>query len=298
MKGKCIKSFRSQIFTNGNKIDNSKDICECFDSYFTNIGVNLSRNTNNSKDPLSYINSLNNPSFYFTPTNQFEILKTNNNLKITNPVYDDMLPKIIKQISTLIALPLTHIINTSLVTGVVPSKFKIAKVIPIFITGQCHDMCIYRPMSILPSLSKIMEKIIANHLFSFLEKFNILCKYQFGFIPNKNATHAISTLVDYVINSLENNKTPSSIFLDTSKAFDTIDHKILLNKLYMYGIRGITHNWFKNYLSERHQYVSINNCSSSLQKIKCGVPQDSILGPILFLLCINDLPNASNILRF
>ena len=114
----------------------------------------------------------------------------------------------------------------------------------------------------------------------------------------KNTTQAISTLVDYVTNSLENNEIPCSIFLDTSKAFDTIDHKIQLNKLYMYGIQGITHNWFKNYLSERYQYVSINNCSSSLQNIKCGVPQGSISGPILFLLYSNDLPTASNILRF
>ena len=154
-------------------MNNNKDICECFNSYFTNIGVNLSKNTNNSKDPLSYINSLKNPSFYFTPTNQFEIIKTINNLKITSPGYNDIHPKI-KQISTFIALPLTHIINASLVTGVVPSKFKIAKVIPIFKAGQCDDMYNYRPISILPSLSKIMEKIIANRLFYFLEKINIL----------------------------------------------------------------------------------------------------------------------------
>ena len=133
---------------------------------------------------------------------------------------------------------------------------------PIIKAGQCDDMYNYRPMSILSSLSKIMEKIIANRLFSFLEKFNIFYKYQLGFIPNKITTHAISTLVDNVINSLENNEIPYSIFLDTSKAFDTIYHKIQVNKHYMYGIRGITHNWFKNYLSERYQYVSINNCSS------------------------------------
>ena len=141
-------------------------------------------------------------------------------------------------------MPLTHIINTSLVSGVVPSRFKIAKVIQIFSAGQCDDMYNYRPISILPSLSKVMEKIIANRLFFLGEKFNILCIYQFGFIPNKNTTLAISTLVDYVINSLENNEIPCSIFLDTSKALDTIDHKIQLNKLYMFGIRGITHNWF------------------------------------------------------
>ena len=236
-----------------NHIDNNKDICEWLNSYFTNIGVNLSRDANNSIDPISHINSLNNPSFYFTPTNQFEILWTINNLKITCPGNDDMHPKIIKQISTFIALRLTRIINTSLVTGVVPSKFKIAKAMPIFRTGQCDDMHNYRPISILPSLSQIIEKIIVNRFFFLLQKFNILYKYQLRFIPNKNTTRAISTLVDYVINSLEKHEIPCSIFLDTSKAFHTIDHKILLNKLYMYGIRRITHNWFKNYLSERYQ---------------------------------------------
>ena len=145
---------------------------------------------------------------------------------------------------------------------------------------------------------KSWNEIIANRLFSFLEKCNIPYKYQFGFIPNINTTHTISTLFDYVINSLENNQIPCSMFLDNSKAFDTIDHKIILNKLYKYCIQGKTQNRFKNKLSEHNQYVSINNCSSSLHKIKCGIPQGTILGPIHFLLYINDLPNASNILRF
>ena len=118
--------------------------------------VQAYQGTLNSKDALNYISSLNNPSFYFAPTKQFEISKTINNLKITSSGYDDRHTKIIKQISTFIALPLTHIINTSLVTGVVPSKFKIAKVVPIIKNGQHDDMCNYRPISILPSLSKIM----------------------------------------------------------------------------------------------------------------------------------------------
>ena len=160
---------------------------------------------------------------------------TINNLRITSPGNDNIHPKITKQISTFIALPLTHIINTSLVTGVVPSKSKIAKAMPIFEAGQCDDMYNYRPMTILPRLSKIMERSLPAVCFLFWKNL-IFFKNANSDLFLKNTTHTISTLVDYVINYLENNEIPCSIFLDTSKAFDTIDHKILLNKLYMYGI--------------------------------------------------------------
>ena len=198
----------------------------------------------------------------------------------------------------IIAMPLSHIMNCSLISGIVPSKLKIAKVIPIFKNGHREDMYNYRPISVLPCFSKIFKKIIANRLLSFLLKYNILYDHQFGFIPGKSTTHAILSLVDYLINSFEDNKLTCGIFLDISKAFDTIDHNILLSKVYKYGIRGNTLIWFMNYLSNRYQFVSINNASSSFLRIESGVPQGSILGQILFILYINDLPRVSTKLKF
>ena len=252
LKGYKTKHIPSQIRINDKLITNSHDICECFNSYFTNIGTNLSKGIPSSTNPLYHVFFLDH-SLFFTPTNQFEMEKIINNLKITSPGYDDIHPEIIKQISMIIAMPLSHIINCSLMSGIVPSKLKIAKVIPIFKNGHREDMYNYRPISVLPCFSKIFEKIIANRLLSFLLKYNILYDHQFGFIPGKNTTHAILSLVDYLINSFEDNKLTCGIFLDISKAFDTIDHNILLSKLYKYGIRGNTLNWFKNYLSNRYQ---------------------------------------------
>ena len=160
-------------------------------------------------------------------------------------------------------MPISHIIYCSLISGIVPSKLKIAKVIAILKNGHHEDMNNHRPISILPCFSEILEKIIANRLLSFLLRYNILYDHQFGFMPGKNTTHAILSLVDYLINSFENNKLTCGTFLDISKAFDTIDHNILLSKLYKYGIRGNTLSWFMNYISNRFQFVSMNNTSSS-----------------------------------
>ena len=205
LKGDKNKHIPSQILINDKLITNSKNICDCLNSYFTNLGTNLSKGIPSSTNPLNNVSFLHH-SLFFTPTNQFEVEKIINNLKITSKGYDDIHPKIIKQISMIIAMPLSHIINCSLISGIVPSKLKIAKVIPIFKNGHREDMCNYRPISELPCFSKIFEKIIANRLLSFLLKYNIPYDHQFGFIPGKNTTHAILSLVDYLINSFEDNK--------------------------------------------------------------------------------------------
>ena len=156
----------------------------------------------------------------------------------------------------------------------------------------------YRPISLLPCISKILEKLVYKRLSSFLTLNNILNPSQFGFRKKFSTDFAIIKLLDKVIQSLSNKEHVIALFMDLSKAFDTIDHDILLYKLNNYGIRGIVLSWLKSYLSNRQQFVSIDNVESSLLNIKCGVPQGSILGPLLFLIYINDIINSSTVLAF
>ena len=194
--------------------------------------------------------------------------------------------------------PLAHIVNTSFMTGIVPSQLKIAKVIPVFKKGDPNCIENYRPITILSCFSKIFEKCVYTRTIKFLDKYNILTKSQFGFRSKHSTTHALLDFIDKVSNAIDDSKHTIGIFLDLSKAFDTIDHQILLNKLSFYGIRGIPLEWFRSYLSNRSQYCSINGINSSCGILTYGVPQGSILGPLLLLLYVNDFENSSSVLSF
>ena len=170
---------------------------------------------------------------------------------------------------------------------------KTAKVIPILKKGSALDVNNHRP-SLLPALSRILEKIMHRRSYSFLTKNNFFYKLRFGFRKKHSTNHAATALIEYICNAFESKEFAIGVFIDLSKAFDTIDHAILLDKLYKYGIRGTAHNWFYSYLHNRTQQVECGGVLSSTKSILSGVPQGSILGPLLFLIYVNSLPTCLN----
>ena len=162
--------------------------------------------------------------------------------------------------------------NISITSGVVPNELKIARVIPLFKSGDAMHFANYRPVSVLPLFSKVLERLMYTRLLTFINKNKILYKYQFGFREGHSPNIAIIYLVDKISNALENGEYVLGLFLDFSKAFDTVNHEILFNKLEHYGVRGIALNWFESYLDSRKQFVDFNGVLSDSQTIKCGVP--------------------------
>lgn len=214
---------------------------------------------------------------------------------------DKLPPNMLKDCATVIAKPLAHILNLSIQTQTVPTAWKSAKVSPIFKSGDAELVENYRPISVLPVLSKILEKAVHHQFYSFLENNKLLSDCQFGFRKQRSTKLASILFCDTVRKEMDNGNLTGCVYLDLSKAFDTIGHNILLDKLSMYGVLGSELAWFTDYLFNRNQLIEIQNICSSPNTITSGVPQGSILGPLMFIVFFNDLKDKlknSDIIKY
>ena len=211
-------------------------------------------------------------------------------MKVNKGVRPNSIPtKILKDYKSEFCKPLSDMINTSFTTGIFPSVLKVANIIPIHKKGDKLDCNNYRPISLLSNTIKIFEKMKHIRLTSFLNKNKVLSSFQFGFRSKHSTNHALISLTEMIWSALDNDQFACGVFLDLQEAFDTVDHKILLSKINHYGIKGIPYEWFKSYLTNRQQFTTVNNKQSELSSIEFSILQSSILGPLLFLIYINDL---------
>ena len=272
-----------------------KVISESFCLFFTKIGKQLQESANFIGSKVwawttyrlsKYCDS----RFNFQTVKVVEVLKILKNLKRTSAAgYDNIPPSIVKDSAEELSKPLTYVINRCLKTSTLPQTEKIAKVTPVYKSVAHSSLDNYRPISVLTVFSKVYEKVAHHQLYNYLEDHRLLSPCQSGFRKRSSTNHAVTYLHDKIRKNMDQGRYTGAVYIDLKKAFDTVDHGCLLSKLQLYGIHDVELNWFANYLFNRKQFVNYDNTHSAKLTTTCGVPQGSILGPLLFILLINDM---------
>ena len=283
-----------------NNIENEDPsaICNEFGKYFSSVGSSYASKIPKSRNSIiHYLNNINrNPqSVFLSPCTESEILKLIEKLpNKQSSGYDGVSNALIKELKNELIKPLTYIFNNSLESGIFPQSMKHAEVVPLYKTGLTNQTTNYRPISLLITTSKLLEKVMYSRTYNFLNE-NQIYSSQYGFRKNHSCDNAISELLGSIIKGWERKESTITIFLDLSKAFDTLEHTVLYSKLEKYGIRGTTLKWYQSYLSNRTMSVkcktkqSGSNCWSQDYPVDFGSLQGSCLGPLLFLIFCNDI---------